>query len=116
MHRRPHPPSAGALGPPSPAVRERGASAARRVRVRRRPNFLRAWCARGALVVSPALRRAVGEIFLARAMGYRYSHHPPVVLRGLDPRIHAFLSALRRRGWPGQASHCGRGWRSQRGG
>src|SRR5205807_902202 len=42
---------------PSPAPRERVASAARRVRVRRRPNFLRAWCARGALVVSPAVRK-----------------------------------------------------------
>ena len=26
-----------------------------------------------------------------------------VVLRGLDPRIHAFVSGARRRGWPGQA-------------
>jgi hypothetical protein len=41
------------LHSPSPAPRERVASAARRVRVRRRPNFLRAWCARGALVTSP---------------------------------------------------------------
>jgi very-short-patch-repair endonuclease len=26
-----------------------------------------------------------------------------VVLRGLDPRIHVFVSGARRRGWPGQA-------------
>ncbi|HEX3521514.1 MAG TPA: endonuclease domain-containing protein, partial [Stellaceae bacterium] len=44
-----------------------------------------------------------GETFLVRATGYRHSHHPQVVLRGLDPRIHAFVSAPQRRGWPGQA-------------
>src|SRR5271169_668534 len=28
---------------------------------------------------------------------------PPIVLRGLVPRIHVFVWGARRRGWPGQA-------------
>ena len=48
--------------------------------------------------VGPVTRAAAGpsaEVFLATK--------PQVVLRGLDPRIHAFVSGARRRGWPGQA-------------
>jgi hypothetical protein len=53
------------------------------------------------VIVIPA--EAQGSPGKARTMGCRLSYDPQVVLRGLDPRIHAFVSAPRSRGWPGRA-------------
>ena len=53
---------------------------------------------------SPRKRRAVRGNYLCND-NWRGAHRnrSEVVLRGLDPRIHVFVSGARRRGWPGQA-------------
>jgi hypothetical protein len=51
----------------------------------------------------PRERRAVRGNFSCKSNGLSTLTSPQVVLRGLDPRIHAFLSAPQSRGWPGQA-------------
>src|SRR5256712_13188494 len=53
---------------------------------------------------SPALRRAVrGKYPCNVNLCGTPRNRVEVVLRGLDPRIHVFVSTVSRRGWPGQA-------------
>ena len=76
-----------------------------------RPRYARhslAHCGRGAIPIDfkaplPPCAGLSRETFLARANGCRLSYHPQIVLRGLDPRIQAFVSDARRCGGPGQA-------------
>src|SRR5271156_6168033 len=52
--------------------------------------------------VFPLSRRAVRGNFSRNNNWFRTrSNLPQVVVRGLDPRIHAFVSGARRRGWGG---------------
>jgi hypothetical protein len=52
----------------------------------------------------PRKRRAVRGNYLCNGDWPRaHRDLSEVVLRGLDPRIHVFVSDARRRGWPGQA-------------
>src|SRR6266702_2090295 len=59
----------------------------------------------------PRKRRAVRGNYLCNDNWFgAHGNRSEVVLRGLDPRIHVFVSGARRRGWPGQARPR-RNWR-----
>ncbi len=60
--------------------------------------------ARGPANPVPSCRRAVREKFSCKNdLCGTPRQRVKVVLRGLDPRIHVFLSTVPRRGWPGRA-------------
>jgi hypothetical protein len=47
-----------------------------------------------------------GKIFLQGRLVSDFRETIPVVLRGVDPRIHVFVSTASRRGWPGLSHGC----------